>query len=153
MDHPYSGQSINLSCISSLQIQEPLLVFFQVIVSARQTLGLVFHLGFQTPSLKCHSLHTLMAPGVLHMVVNLLEINLGITSWSNEIWVGLGFVVFLKPYIKSRIASSDLFQISGHYVLCDRAPQVERLYCGSPKVWVRNSPNSVCQSCLSLFQH
>lgn len=53
---------------------------FPDIVSARQTMGLVFHLGFRTPSVKCHSLHTVMVPGFLHMVLNVLEINLGITS-------------------------------------------------------------------------
>lgn len=116
MDHLYSDQSINLSCISSLWAQELVLVVFPDIVSARQTMGLVFHLGFQTPYVKCHSLYTLMVPGFLHVVLNVLEINLGITSWSNEIWVslgwvGLGWVVSLKPCIKFRIASSDLVEI------------------------------------------
>lgn len=87
----YSGQSINLSCISSLRTQEPFLVVVQDILSARWILGLVFHLGFQTASIKCHSSRTLTAPEVMHMVVNVLKINLGIASWSNEGWVGLVF--------------------------------------------------------------
>lgn len=75
MDHLYSGQSINLSCISSLWTQEPFLVVVQDILPVRWILGLVFHLGFQTLPIKCHSSHALLVPGVLHVVVNALTSN------------------------------------------------------------------------------
>lgn len=64
-------------------------------------------LVFKLYAMKCHSAHTLMAPEVLHIMVNVLEINLGIASWSNEGWVG-----FVKPCMKFRIASPGLLEVS-----------------------------------------
>ena len=112
----YLGQSINLSCVSSLRTQKPFLVVVQDILSARWILGLVFHLGFQTPSMKCHSSHTLSVSEILHMVVNALtqywrlneESPVRAMRWGLT-WFGL---IFLKPCVKFRTASSDLLKIS-----------------------------------------
>lgn len=68
MGHLYSGQSINLPCISSLRTWKHFLVVVQD-VSAKWSLDLVFPLGFPAPSMKCYSSHTLLVPEILHMVV------------------------------------------------------------------------------------
>lgn len=60
MDCLYSGQFINLLCISSLQTQQLFLVFIQDTMSEKCILGLIIHLGFQTLFINCHSSHALL---------------------------------------------------------------------------------------------